>query len=164
MWLRGNDLFTSGENVLTIDRGTLTATVVAVIVAGGMQLAAGVAWADEVLSSSSNGVTYVRTETGRTFCGIEGGSVNCTVQFVNPPLTGSGDVANSVTLDQDGTVTFVAADLGVAEPVHTVFYNRTYVANGWIVEAFSDGTRFTSNHTNEGFWVSVDGADALGQM
>ncbi|WP_280831502.1 hypothetical protein [Mycolicibacterium frederiksbergense] len=120
--------------------------------------------ADEILSSGPNGVTYIRTESGRTLCGIEGSSVNCTVQFVNPPLTWAGDVANSVTLNQDGTFSYVAADLGMADPLHTVHYDQTYITNGWAVEAFSDGTRFTNNRSNEGFWVSVDGVNALGQM
>ncbi|MET4427212.1 hypothetical protein ABIA65_000494 [Mycolicibacterium sp. 624] len=75
-----------------------------------------------------------------------------------------GQRANSVTLSQDGTFACVAADLGVIDPLHTVNSDQTYITNGWAVEAFSDGTRFTNNRSNEGFWLSVDGVEALGQM
>ncbi|MCG7607505.1 MULTISPECIES: hypothetical protein [Mycobacterium] len=123
-----------------------------------------VAAAEEILPVGSNGVTYIRTESGRTMCGVHGDAVNCTVQFVNPPQTADGAPANSVTLVQDGTFTYLAADLGVADPMHAIAYNQTYITNGWAVEAFSDGTRFTNNRTNEGFWVSVTEVNALGQM
>ncbi|WP_419776455.1 hypothetical protein, partial [Mycolicibacterium fortuitum] len=53
---------------------------------GGSMAAAGVAAADQILPTGPHGVTYIRTESGRTLCGIEGDHVNCTVQFVNPPL------------------------------------------------------------------------------
>ncbi|MCV7194157.1 hypothetical protein [Mycolicibacterium brumae] len=83
---------------------------------------------------------------------------------MNPPQTADGDPANSVTLNQDGTFTYLAADLGVADPMHTLSYDQTYIANGWAIEAFNDGTRFTNNRTNEGFWVSVTEVNSLGQM
>ncbi|WKG03248.1 hypothetical protein [Mycolicibacterium sp. HK-90] len=131
---------------------------------GGSFVAAGTAVADEILPTGPNGVTYVRTESGRTLCGVEGDRVNCTVQFTNPPTTNTGDIANSVTLNQDGSFTYLAADLGRIAPVHTVHYDQTYIANGWAVEAFDDGTRFTNNRTDEGFWVSVTEVNSLGQL
>ncbi|MUL84322.1 MULTISPECIES: hypothetical protein [unclassified Mycolicibacterium] len=142
----------------------LAGVTLAGVVLGGSLVTPGVAAADEILPTGPNGVTYIRTESGRTLCGIQGDAVNCTVQFVNPPVTWSGDVANSVTLNQNGAFTYLAADLGMVDPIHTVHYDQTYIANGWAVEAFSDGTRFTNNHSNEGFWVSIDGVDSLGQM
>lgn len=142
----------------------LIGAVAAGAILGGSLAAAGVAAADEILPTGPTGVTYIRSESGRTMCGVQGDAVNCTVQFVNPPVTASGDVANSVTLNQDGSFTYLAADLGMIDPLHTVFYDQTYIANGWVVEAFSDGTRFTNNRTNEGFWISVDDVNALGQM
>lgn len=131
---------------------------------GGSLAAAGVAAADEILHTGPAGVAYIRTESGRTVCGVQGDAVNCTVQFTNPPVTAAGDVANSVSLNQNGTLTYAAADLGVLDPLYTVHYGQTYIVNGWAVEAFSDGTRFTNNRSNEGFWVSVDDVNALGQM
>ncbi|WP_135453503.1 hypothetical protein [Mycobacterium sp. DL99] len=142
----------------------LVGAAVAGVFLGGALAAPGVAAADEILPTGPNGVTYIRTESGRTLCGVQGDAVNCTVQFVNPPVTAAGDFANSVTLNQNGTFTYLAADLGVIDPPHTIRYDQTYIANGWAVEAFSDGTRFTNNHTNEGFWVSVTDVNALGQM
>lgn len=138
-------------------------TVVGMIL-GGALAAPGIAAADEILPTGPDGVTYIRTESGRTLCGIQGDAVNCTVQFVNPPVTAAGDVANSVTLNQNGTFTYLAADLGVIDPLHTIRYDQTYIANGWAVEAFDDGTRFTNNRSNEGFWVSVTAVNSLGQM
>ncbi|GAS90815.1 hypothetical protein [Mycolicibacterium brisbanense] len=138
------------------------AAAVAVLV--GSLVAPAVADADEILTVGPNGVTYIRTESGHTLCGVEGDHVNCTVQFVNPPTTRTGDAANSLTLNQNGTFTYLAADLGVIDPPHLIRYDQTYTVNGWAVEAFNDGTRFTSNRTNEGFWVSVTEVDALGQM
>lgn len=142
----------------------LSGTAVASAILGGSLAVPGIASADEILPTGPNGVTYIRTESGRTLCGIQGDAVNCTVQFVNPPLTESGDVANSVTLDQNGKFSYLAADLGMTDPLHTVRYDQTYIANGWAVEAFDDGTRFTNNRTDEGFWVSVTDVNALGQM
>ncbi|AJR30135.1 hypothetical protein [Mycolicibacterium fortuitum] len=131
---------------------------------GGSMAAAGVAAADQILPTGPHGVTYIRTESGRTLCGIEGDHVNCTVQFVNPPLSSTGDIANSVSLNQNGSFTYLAADLGVIDPPHLIRYDQTYIANGWAVEAYSDGTRFTNNRSNEGFWVSVTEVNSLGQM
>ncbi|WP_135457643.1 hypothetical protein [Mycobacterium sp. DL99] len=145
-------------------RRVLIGTAAAGAILGGSLALPGIAAADEILPTGAGGVTYIRTESGRTLCGIQGDAVNCTVQFVNPPLTASGDVANSVTLDQNGKFTYLAADLGVTDPLHTIRYDQTYIANGWAVEAFSDGTRFTNNRSNEGFWVSVTDVNALGQM
>ncbi len=85
---------------------------------GGALTAPGVAAADEIRPTGPNGVSYIRTESGRTLCGIEGDRVNCTVQFVNPPLASTGDIANSVSLNQNGTFTYLAADLGVIDPPH----------------------------------------------
>lgn len=128
----------------------------------GLAAAAARADADEILPTGSNGVTYVRTETGRTICGIQGDTVNCTVDFVKQPKTPAGEPTNTVTLSQDGIVRYVAADLGTAEPLHVLHYNETYIANGWAVEAFDDGTRFTNNRSNKAFWVSVTEVNALG--
>ncbi|QRY46705.1 hypothetical protein JVX93_07725 [Mycolicibacterium boenickei] len=141
----------------------LSCAAVAAILSGSLA-APGIAAADEILPTGPNGVSYIRTESGRTLCGIEGDHVNCTVQFVNPPLAGTGDIANSVSLNQNGTFTYLAADLGVIDPPHLIRYDQTYIANGWAVEAFNDGTRFTNNRTNEGFWVSVTEVNSLGQM
>ncbi|MBN3511138.1 hypothetical protein JYB55_20110 [Mycolicibacterium septicum] len=131
---------------------------------GGALTAPGVAAADEIQPTGPNGISYIRTESGRTLCGIEGDRVNCTVQFVNPPLASTGDIANSVSLNQNGTFTYLAADLGVIDPPHLIRYDQTYTTNGWAVEAFNDGTRFTNNRTNEGFWVSATEVNSLGQM
>lgn len=144
-------------------RALIGAAVTGAILSGSL-VAPGIAAADEILPVGPNGVSYIRTESGRTLCGIQGDTVNCTVQFVDPPVTAAGDVANSVTLNQNGTFTYLAADLGVIDPVHTIRYDQTYIANGWAVEAFNDGTRFTNNRTNEGFWVSVTEVNSLGQM
>lgn len=144
-------------------RALIGAAVAGAILSGAL-VAPGIASADEILPVGPNGVTYIRTESGRTLCGVEGDHVNCTVQFVNPPLASTGDIANSVSLNQNGTFTYLAADLGVIDPPHLIRYDQTYIANGWAVEAFNDGTRFTNNRTNEGFWVSVTDVNSLGQM
>jgi hypothetical protein len=126
-------------------------------------LTAAVAVADDViLPVGPNGVTYIRTESGRTLCGIEGDVVRCTVQFVDPFMTGSGDLANSVALSRDGSLMYAAADLGQIDPVNTVEYGQSYLANGWAVDAASDGTRFMNINSSQSFWVSVDGASSLG--
>lgn len=146
-----------------VGRALIRASMASAIV-GGSFLTASTAAADEILPTGPNGVTYIRTASGRTLCGIEGDHVNCTVQFTDPPMSSSGDVANSVTLNQNGSFTYLAADLGHIDPVHTVHYDQIYIANGWAVEAFNDGTRFTNNQTNEGFWVSVTEVSSLGQL
>ncbi|MBU8824783.1 hypothetical protein [Mycolicibacterium goodii] len=149
---------------MTVAVRTLTGAAAVGAILIGSSAAPSIAKADEILPTGPNGVTYIRTESGHTLCGIAGDHVNCTVRFVNPPMTSSGDVANSVALNQDGSFTYLAADLGVIAPPHSVQYDQTYIVNGWAVEAFNDGTRFTNNLTNEGFWVSVTEVDSLGQM
>lgn len=144
-------------------RMLIGAALAGVIVADALA-AAGMAAADEILPTGPRGVTYISTESGRTLCGVEGDRVNCTVQFVNPPAAATGDIANSATLNENGTFTYLAADLGVVDAPHLIRYDQAYITNGWVVEAFSDGTRFTNNRSNEGFWVSVDGVNPLGQM
>lgn len=131
---------------------------------GGPMAAPGIAAADQILPSGPHGVTYIRTESGPMLCGIEDDRVNCTVQFVDPPPASAGDVPNSVSLNQNGTFTYLTADLGVIHPPHLILCDQTYITNGWAMEAFDDGTRFTNNRTNEGFWVSVTDVDALGQV
>ncbi|OBB10251.1 hypothetical protein A5761_28035 [Mycolicibacterium setense] len=142
----------------------LIGAAVAGAILSGPTAVPGIAAADQILPTGPHGVSYVRTESGRMLCGIEGDHVNCTVQFVNPPLSIAGDISNSVSLNENGTFTYLAADLGVIDPPHLIRYGQTYIVNGWAVEAFDDGTRFTNNRTNEGFWVSVLDVDALGQM
>ena len=96
-------------------RALIGAAVAGAILSGAL-VAPGIASADEILPVGPNGVTYIRTESGRTLCGVEGDHVNCTVQFVNPPLASTGDIANSVSLNQNGTFTYLAADLGRDRP------------------------------------------------
>ncbi|GAA4398599.1 hypothetical protein GCM10023147_34980 [Tsukamurella soli] len=56
-----------------------------------------------------------------------------------------------------------AADLGDIGPVDVLHYNEVYIANGWAVEAFDNGTRFTNNDSSRMFWVGVTDADTLGR-
>jgi hypothetical protein len=140
----------------------LLSTGLAATAIGASVLTTGVAVADVTLPVGPNGVSYVGTPSGQTICGIQGDVVMCTVQFVNPHLTGAGDIANSVSLSQDGSLTYAAADLGQTDPLNNLEYGQSYIANGWSVDASSAGTRFTNLKTSESFWVSVDGANALG--
>lgn len=103
-----------------------------------------VAAADEMLPVGPNGVAYIQTESGHTLCGVQADEVNCSVHFLQRPHTASGDAANSVTLNQNGGFTYLAADLGMVEPLHHVRYDQTYIVNGWVVQPYRDGTRFTS--------------------
>ncbi|MEV0669252.1 hypothetical protein [Mycobacterium sp. NPDC050441] len=52
---------------------------------------------------------------GRTLCGIDSDHVSCTVQSANPPLVSTGNIANSVSLNESGTFTYLADDLGVID-------------------------------------------------
>ncbi len=144
-------------------RAMIGAAMAGVVLSGSLAAPA-TATVDEILPTEPNGVTYIRTESGRTLCGIERDHISCTVQFTNPPLSSAGDVANSVSLKENGTFSYLAADLGVIDPPHLIRYDQTYVVNSWAVEAFSDGTRFTNNRTNEGFWVSVTEVNSLGKL
>ena len=148
--------------MMKLSFSALLSTGVAATAVGASVLTAGVAVADVILPVGPEGVTYIRTQSGQTLCGIQGDVVRCTVQFVNPPLTGAGDVANSVSLNQDGSLTYAAADLGQVDPLNTIEYGQSYIANGWSVDASSGGTRFMNLDSSQSFWVSVDGASALG--
>jgi hypothetical protein len=72
-----------GEDMHKLRVRVLMSTGIAATAIGASVLTAGVAVADVTLPVGPNGVTYIRTESGRTLCGIEGDVVRCTVQFVD---------------------------------------------------------------------------------
>lgn len=116
---------------------------------------------DIILPVGPDGISYVRTHTGRTIAGISGDAVRAQVQFSEPRQTANGEPANSVILGQNGSIDFVAADLGAIDPT-VMEYGNVYIANGWTVEAFQDGTRFMNNDSSQQFWVSITDVNSLG--
>jgi hypothetical protein len=105
------------------------------------------------LPPDQNGYVFIETKSGLTRCQINKDSVGCEAPFTNSPLQ-DGEHANGVSITSTGSVQWVLGNLG-AIPTVTIDY-KTYAAQGWTINATSDGTRFTNDHTGHGMFVSVD--------
>jgi hypothetical protein len=105
------------------------------------------------LKPDQNGYVFIETKSGLTRCQINKDSVGCEAPFTNTPLQ-DGEHANGVSITSAGSVQWVLGNLG-AIPTVTIDY-KTYAAQGWTINATSDGTRFTNDHTKHGMYVSID--------
>jgi hypothetical protein len=105
------------------------------------------------LPPDNNGYVFIETKSGVTRCQINKDTVGCEAPFTNSPLQ-DGEHANGVSITSTGSVQWVLGNLG-AIPTVTIDY-KTYAAQGWTINASSDGTRFTNDHTGHGMFVSVD--------
>jgi hypothetical protein len=105
------------------------------------------------LPPDQDGYVFIETKSGLTRCQINKDSVGCEAPFTNSPLQ-DGEHANGVSVTADGAVQWVLGNLG-AIPTVTIDY-KTYAAQGWTINATSDGTRFTNDHTRHGMFVSID--------
>ncbi|WP_175611262.1 hypothetical protein [Mycobacterium sp. SP-6446] len=105
------------------------------------------------LPPDNNGYVFIETKSGVTRCQINKDSVGCEAPFTNSPLQ-DGEHANGVSITSGGSVEWVLGNLG-AIPTVTIDY-KTYAAQGWTINASTDGTRFTNDHTGHGMFVSVD--------
>ena len=105
------------------------------------------------LPPDDNGYVFIETKSGVTRCQINKDTVGCEAPFTNSPLQ-DGEHANGVSINSAGSVQWVLGNLG-AIPTVTIDY-KTYAAQGWTINATSDGTRFTNDHTGHGMFVSVD--------
>jgi hypothetical protein len=105
------------------------------------------------LPPDQNGYVFIETKSGLTRCQINKESVGCEAPFTNSPLQ-DGEHANGVSISSGGSVQWVLGNLG-AIPTVTIDY-KTYAAQGWTINATTDGTRFTNDHTGHGMFVSID--------
>ncbi|ANZ80959.1 LpqJ [Mycobacterium tuberculosis] len=93
-----------------------------------------------------------------TRCQINRNSVGCEAPFTNSPLR-DGEHANGIHITAGGSVQWVLGNLG-AIPTVSIDY-RTYEAQGWTIDATTDGTRFTNNRTGHGMFVSIEKVDTF---
>ena len=105
------------------------------------------------LPPDQNGYVFIETKSGMTRCQISKDSVGCEAPFTNSPMQ-DGEHANGVHITSAGSVQWVLGNLG-AIPTVTIDY-KTYDAQGWTINATTDGTRFINSHTGHGMFVSVD--------
>ncbi|MDC8981003.1 hypothetical protein [Mycobacterium marinum] len=105
------------------------------------------------LPPDDNGYVFIETKSGQTRCQINHDSVGCEAPFTNSPIK-DGEHANGVHITSAGNVQWVLGNLG-AIPTVTIDY-KTYDAQGWIITATTDGTRFQNNGTGHGMFVSID--------
>ena len=110
------------------------------------------------LPADSSGLVFIETKSGKTRCQLSTSTVACESDFDNAP-TKDGVKANGVSVNGSGTLTWVVGNLG-AIPVVTLDY-QTYSANGWTIDATSDGTRFTNDGTGHGMRVATQGVQAF---
>jgi hypothetical protein len=112
----------------------------------------------QALPPSPQGYVYIETKSGKTRCQISTAQVGCESEFTNSPIE-DGVHANGVRVTADGNMRWIVGNLGDI-PVVTIDY-RTYTAQGWTVDATSDGTRFTNDKTGHGMFVSIDTVQAF---
>lgn len=105
------------------------------------------------LKPDQSGYVFIETKSGLTRCQINKDSVGCEAPFTNSPLE-DGEHANGVSITVTGSVQWVLGNLG-AIPTVTIDY-KTYDAQGWTINATSQGTRFTNDHTGHGMFVSIE--------
>lgn len=110
------------------------------------------------LPPDQNGYVFIETKSGVTRCQINKETVGCEAPFTNSPLQ-DGEHANGVSVTADGNVQWVLGNLG-AIPTVTIDY-KTYEAQGWKIDASTDGTRFTNGRTGHGMFVSIDRVDTF---
>lgn len=110
------------------------------------------------LPPDSNGYVFIETKSGMTRCQINRDSVGCEAPFTNSPLR-DGEHANGIHITAGGSVQWVLGNLG-AIPTVSIDY-RTYEAQGWTIDATTDGTRFTNNRTGHGMFVSIEKVDTF---
>ncbi len=110
------------------------------------------------LPPDENGYVFIETKSGQTRCQISSESVGCEAEFTNSPLQ-DGQHANGVSVSSDGTVEWVLGNLGDI-PVVAIEY-RDYEAQGWMIAASIDGTRFTNVNTGHGMFVSIDNVETF---
>ena len=105
------------------------------------------------LAPDSAGYVFIETKSGRTRCQISRQAVGCEAEFANPPIQ-DGEPANGVNVTADGQFRWLVGNLGDI-PTVTLQY-QTYRAQGWTIDASSDGTRFTNDRTGRGMFVSIE--------
>lgn len=105
-----------------------------------------------------NGYVYLETKSGLTRCQLTAEAVGCEAEFQNAPSV-DGFPANGVNVTADGTVTWVAGNLGDIPTVPLDY--RRYTALGWTIDAGEDGTRFTNDDTGHGMLVRIEGVETF---
>ncbi len=110
------------------------------------------------LPANELGLVFIETKSGKTRCQLTTASVACESDFANAPMK-DGFKANGVSVNGSGTLTWVVGNLGDI-PVVKLDY-QTYSANGWTIDATSDGTRFSNDGTGHGMQVATQGVQAF---
>jgi len=105
------------------------------------------------LAPDPSGYVFIETKSGKTRCQISRREVGCEAEFANSPIQ-DGEPANGVNVTSDGQLRWVVGNLGDI-PAVTLDY-QIYHAQGWTIDAASAGTRFTSDRTGHGMFVSID--------
>jgi hypothetical protein len=105
---------------------------------------------------------YVRTKTGQVRCAISVDTVTCERNSANgfpqapKSATGPGNW-NLAAIDTAGRFAWNEGNIGATDPATDMVleYGQQQRLMGWVIEPSSDGTRFTSNATGRGMFVSV---------
>lgn len=104
----------------------------------------------------------VRTTSGQVRCQVEFGEVVCERAsidgFPQAPASETGGHWNLAAVTSGGEYRWSIGNLGDAHPDTDIIldYGTTRRINGWLVEASSDGTRFTHDGSGHGMFVSIN--------
>ncbi|MCV7134932.1 hypothetical protein H7J06_18280 [Mycobacterium hodleri] len=108
----------------------------------------------QALAPSRDGMVFIVTKSGKTYCQISASEVDCQAPFAfHTPMAG-GCPANGLRFSSGGSLEWVCGDLGDI-PVVSIGYN-TYRALSWIIDAGPAGTTFTNQSTGRSAFISID--------
>lgn len=133
-------------------------------------------WASEAATSSRSQAKFFRTQSGKVRCFVSASESQrdgapaavCETYadetdgaFAQGPLVECGPGcrtrANLAGVDDKGELRWNSGDIPGANREEDVVmrYGHTYRANGWTIEAKSDGTKLTNDATGHGMFVSI---------
>ena len=105
------------------------------------------------LTPNAQGYVRVETKSGPIRCSINAELVACQTAAGNWPRRPDGQPFHVASINGNGELRWVDADLGALEGRVTLDY-QTYSAQGWTIVAGPDSTTFTNDRTGHGMSVS----------
>lgn len=112
------------------------------------------------LPPNEQGYVRVNTASQAIGCSVIAALVACETSSNGWPPRSDGKPSHTVSVNADGELQFVDADLGALEG-RVALSRRTYWAQGWTVTATTDAITFTNDRTGHGMRVSEQKVQAF---
>ncbi len=112
------------------------------------------------LAPNDQGYVRVTTISQAIGCSVAAVIVACETSSDGWPARGDGKPFHTVSVNVDGELQFVDADLGALEG-KVELSPRTYWAQHWTITAAADAISFTNDRTGHGMRVSTEKVDSF---